>query len=159
MKELFKALEEEFDNMVAFRRDMHMYPELSHHEEKTPEKIVQFYKDLGVTDVRTRVGGRGVVATLEGGKPGRTVALRADFDALPIQDAKDVEYKSKIDGVMHACGHDIHTSTLLHVAKVLFANRDKVPAKSCSCTSSQRKLFRAVRNSWSRTGRSTVSTA
>ena len=129
MKELFKALEEEFDNMVAFRRDMHMYPELSHHEEKTPEKIAQFYKDLGVTEVRTKVGGRGVVATLEGGKPGRTIALRADFDALPIQDAKDVDYKSKVDGVMHACGHDIHTSTLLHVAKVLFANKDKVPGK------------------------------
>src|SRR5699024_1559705 len=129
MKELFKALEEEFDNMVAFRRDMHMYPELSHHEAKTPEKIVQFYKDLGVTDVRTRVGGRGVVATLEGGKPGRTVALRADFDALPIQDAKDVEYKSKVDGEMHVCGHDIHTSTLLHVAKVSFANKDETPGK------------------------------
>lgn len=129
MEKLFKALEQEFDNMVDFRRDMHMYPELSHHEEKTPEKIAQFYKDLGVEDVRTKVGGRGVIATLEGGKPGRTVALRADFDALPIHDAKDVEYKSKIDGVMHACGHDIHTSTLLHVAKVLFANKDEVPGK------------------------------
>src|SRR5699024_11485924 len=115
MKELFKALEEEFDNMVAFRRDMHMYPELSHHEEKKPEKIVQFYKDLGVTDVRTRVGGRGVVATLEGGKPGRTVALRDDFDALPIQDAKDVDYISKIVGVIQACSHDIHTLSILHV--------------------------------------------
>ncbi|CAM4236540.1 amidohydrolase [Lacicoccus alkaliphilus] len=129
MEILFKALEEEFDNMVDFRRDMHMYPELSHHEEKTPEKIAQFYKDLGLEDVRTKVGGRGVVATLEGGKPGKTVALRADFDALPIQDAKDVEYKSKIDGVMHACGHDVHTSTLLHVAKVLLQNKDEVPGK------------------------------
>ncbi|MCD2138776.1 amidohydrolase [Salinicoccus halitifaciens] len=129
MEALFKALEDEFDNMVDFRRDMHMYPELSHHEEKTPEKIAQFYKDLGLEDVRTKVGGRGVVATLEGGKPGKTVALRADFDALPIQDAKDVEYKSKVDGVMHACGHDVHTSTLLHVAKVLFQNKEEVPGK------------------------------
>lgn len=129
MEALFKALEAQFDDMVAFRRDMHMHPELSHHEEKTPEKIAQFYKDLGLEDVRTKVGGRGVVATLEGGKPGRTVALRADFDALPIQDAKNVEYKSKVEGVMHACGHDVHTSTLLHVAKVLFQNKDEIPGK------------------------------
>src|SRR5690625_8042053 len=104
MKELFKALEEEFDNMVAFRRDMHMYPELSHHEEKTPEKIAQFYKDLGLEDVRTKVGGRGVVATLEGGKPGKTVALRADFDALPIRNDKNFQKHTEYIGVFLASG-------------------------------------------------------
>src|SRR5699024_8790493 len=127
--ELFKALEVEFDNMVAIRRHMHMYIELCYHAENTPEKAGQVYKDIGVTDVRTRVDGRGVVAALAGGKPARTVPRRADFDDRPIRDAKDVDYKSKIDGVMHACGHDIHTSTLLHVAKVLFANKDKLPGK------------------------------
>ena len=73
------------------------------------------------------IGGNGVVARLEGGKPGRTVALRADFDALPIQDEKDVPYKSKIDGVMHACGHDGHTATLLVLAKVMKQFQEQIP--------------------------------
>ena len=65
------------------------------------------------------VGGNGVVARVKGGRPGKTVALRADFDALPIQDDKDVPYKSTVPGVMHACGHDGHTATLLQVAKAI----------------------------------------
>lgn len=70
-------------------------------------------------EVTTGVGGSGVVGILRGGKPGKTVALRADFDALPIQDEKEVEYKSRVPQVMHACGHDVHTAALLGVAKVL----------------------------------------
>jgi amidohydrolase len=115
---IFKSLEERFDEMVAIRRDFHMNPELSFKEVRTPKKVAEFYQQLGL-DFRTEVGGRGVVATLKGGKPGKTVALRADFDALPIQDEKDVPYKSKVDGVMHACGHDAHTAQLLVLAKVL----------------------------------------
>lgn len=72
------------------------------------------------------MGGRGVVGLLKGGKPEKTVGLRADFDALPIQDEKDVEYKSRIPGVMHACGHDLHTAALLGVAKVLSENRESL---------------------------------
>lgn len=118
VQQLFKRLEELFPTLVEFRRDMHMYPELSFHEEQTPKKIASFLSELGL-EVRTGVGGRGVVALLKGGKPGKTVGLRADFDALPIQDEKEVPYKSKVPGVMHACGHDIHTAALLGVAKVL----------------------------------------
>jgi amidohydrolase len=118
VKNLFNRLEELFPTLVEFRRDMHMYPELSFHEEQTPKKIASFLSELGL-EVRTGVGGKGVVALLKGGKPGKTVGLRADFDALPIQDEKDVPYKSKVPGVMHACGHDIHTAALLGVAKVL----------------------------------------
>src|SRR5690606_7300913 len=94
----------------------------------TPKKIADFLEDLGL-EVKTNVGGRGVVGILEGAKEGKTVALRADFDALPIQDQKNVEYKSQIDGVMHACGHDVHTAALLGVAKVLSENRDSISGK------------------------------
>lgn len=126
IENIIAKLDEIYPELVDFRRDMHMYPEESHHEEKTPEKIAGVLKGLGI-EVQTGVGGRGVVGTLKGGKPGKTVALRADFDALPIQDEKDVDYKSKVPGVMHACGHDIHTSALLGVAKVLSAIREEIP--------------------------------
>ncbi|MFM9276642.1 M20 metallopeptidase family protein [Paenibacillus jiagnxiensis] len=122
---LFARLEELFPEMVACRRDFHMYPELSFMEEETPRKIAAFLSELGL-EVRTGVGGKGVVATLKGGRPGKTVALRADFDALPIQDQKQVEYKSRIPGVMHACGHDIHTAALMGVAKVLSEVKNEI---------------------------------
>lgn len=122
---LFARLEALYPDLVEFRRDLHMNPELSFHEVRTPEKIAEYQRGLGL-EVRTGVGGRGVVATLHGGKPGRTVALRADFDALPIQDEKDVPYRSTVPGVMHACGHDIHTAGLLGVATVLSEVRDKL---------------------------------
>lgn len=122
---LFEQLESLYPEMVSFRRDMHMYPELSFEEVNTPRKIAEYLQALGL-EVRTGVGGRGVVATLRGGKPGKTIALRADFDALPIQDEKEVEYKSRIPGVMHACGHDIHTAALLGVAKVLSEQKENL---------------------------------
>lgn len=123
---LFNRLEEVFPEVVEFRRDLHMYPELSHTEVNTPKKVAEYLTSLGI-DVRTEVGGRGVVGTLKGGKPGKTVALRADFDALPIQEETDLEFKSRVPGVMHACGHDIHTAGLLGVAKVLSEVRDEIP--------------------------------
>ncbi|WP_188206733.1 M20 metallopeptidase family protein [Alkalibacillus aidingensis] len=128
IEQLFSRLESIFPELVDFRRDMHMYPEISHQEVETPKKIAAFLEGLGL-EVKTGVGGRGVVGTLEGGKPGKTIALRADFDALPIQDEKEVDYKSRIPNAMHACGHDVHTSALLGVAKVLSEVRDEVPGK------------------------------
>lgn len=107
-----------FDEMIAIRRYLHQHPELSFHEEKTANYICGYYEKLGI-DYKHHVGGYGVVATIHGDKPGKTIALRADFDALPIQDEKDVFYKSTVSGVMHACGHDGHTATLLVTAKVL----------------------------------------
>ncbi|WP_428908191.1 M20 family metallopeptidase [Niallia sp. Krafla_26] len=118
MEKLYQLLEEEYEEMVEIRRYLHQHPELSFQEVKTPKYIAEFHEKLG-HEVRTGVGGRGVVATLKGGKLGPTVALRADFDALPIQEENDVPYKSKVDGIMHACGHDGHTATLLGLAKVL----------------------------------------
>lgn len=115
---LHTKLEEMYEQMVEWRRHFHQHPELSFEEIETPKMIAEILTSYGI-EVRTGVGGRGVVGTIRGGKPGKTVALRADFDALPIQDEKDVPYKSTVPGVMHACGHDGHTATLLAVAKVL----------------------------------------
>ncbi|MBO9128723.1 amidohydrolase [Bacillus sp. 165] len=104
--------------MVEMRRYLHQYPELSFQEYKTAQYIASFYEERGI-EVQMHVGGNGVVAKVHGKSPGKTVALRADFDALPIQDEKTVPYRSKVNGVMHACGHDGHTATLLILAEVL----------------------------------------
>ncbi|MDF2856126.1 MAG: amidohydrolase [Neobacillus sp.] len=115
---LFNKLEFYYEEMVSIRRFLHQHPELSFQEKNTALFIQDYYKKLGI-EVKGNVGGNGVVAKVYGKKPGKTVALRADFDALPIQDEKDVPYKSLVPGAMHACGHDGHTSTLLVLAKVL----------------------------------------
>ena len=122
---LFKNLEGYYDEMVSIRRYLHQNPEVSFKEEKTAHYIKTYYENLGI-EVRGHVGGNGVVATIHGSKPGKTIALRADFDALPIQDEKDVPYKSLVPGVMHACGHDGHTATLLVLAKALKELRDEL---------------------------------
>lgn len=122
---LFEKLTNAYEDMIVMRRHLHMNPELSFQEEKTAKYIVDFYADLGV-DVRSDVGGNGVVARVKGGRPGKTVALRADFDALPIQDEKDVPYKSTVPGVMHACGHDGHTATLLQLAKAIHEMQEEL---------------------------------
>lgn len=118
LNKLFDKLEGYYEEMVSIRRYLHQHPELSFKEYKTAEFIRSFYEKLNV-EVTGNVGGNGVVAKVYGKKPGKTVALRADFDALPIQDEKEVPYKSLVPGVMHACGHDGHTATLLILAKAL----------------------------------------
>jgi amidohydrolase len=125
LEKLYALLEENYEEMVDIRRHLHQHPELSFEEVETPKYIAAFHEKLG-HEVRTAVGGRGVVAKLKGGKAGKTVALRADFDALPIQEENDVPYKSKVPGVMHACGHDGHTATLLVLAKVLNQLKDEL---------------------------------
>lgn len=124
-KTLFEQIETLLPEMIKMRRHLHMYPELSFKEQFTPEYVRQHLESLDI-EYRMEVGGNGVVGTLKGGKPGPTVALRADFDALPIQDAKDVPYRSTIDGVSHACGHDIHTAALMAVETVLAGVREKL---------------------------------
>lgn len=126
IQSLFTRLEEIYPELVELRRDFHMYPELSHQEVNTPQKIATYLESIGI-EVRTDVGGRGVVGTLKGGKPGKTIALRADFDALPIQEETGLAYQSRVPGVMHACGHDLHTASLLGVAKVLSEYKDQLP--------------------------------
>jgi amidohydrolase len=123
MYEVLKNIE---DEIIEIRRYLHENPELSFQEEKTPEFIAGYHRKLG-HEVQTGVGGRGVVAKLVGGKPGKTVALRADFDALPVQEENDIPYKSTVPGVMHACGHDGHTAIVLGVAKSLNKMRSELP--------------------------------
>lgn len=126
LQEQLKGLLTEMEpQIISWRRHLHQYPELSFQEERTPAMIVEILTGLGFDEVRTGVGGRGVVGVLRGSRPGAVVALRADFDALPIQDQKEVEYKSTVPGVMHACGHDAHTSQLLGLASVLAPRRDQ----------------------------------
>ena len=110
--------------IIDLRRYFHMNPEVSFKEEKTAAYIAEYLGKLGNMEIRTNVGGNGIIADIKGKEPGKMVALRADFDALPLPDEKDVPYKSKVEGVMHACGHDGHTASLLGIAKVLSQNTD-----------------------------------
>ncbi|WP_404315658.1 M20 metallopeptidase family protein [Bacillus lumedeiriae] len=123
MEEIYHSLENNFEDTVKMRRYLHQHPELSFEEEETPKLIAQTLREMGI-ETKEGVGGRGVVGIIRGKKPGKTVALRADFDALPIQDLKEVPYRSTVPGKMHACGHDAHTATLLSVAKALQEKRD-----------------------------------
>ncbi|WP_077624874.1 M20 metallopeptidase family protein [Sediminibacillus massiliensis] len=119
---LFEELKQLEEELITIRRDLHMHPELSNEEKRTPAFIADHLKSLGL-EVRTNFGGNGVVGYLRGEQPGKTIALRADFDALPIQDEKNVPYKSTVPGVAHACGHDVHTAALLGVARVLSSRK------------------------------------
>ncbi len=108
-----------FPNVVEMRRYLHAHPELSYEEVETGKYIAQKLTELGIPHVHG-VAENGVVGLIEGCNPSKKViALRADFDALPIQERNDVPYKSTVDGKMHACGHDAHTSSLLGVARIL----------------------------------------
>lgn len=118
MKKLYSRLDSLYEEIVEIRRHLHQNPELSFQEENTAKYITDYHRTLG-HEIRTNVGGHGVLAYLKGDKPGPTVAIRADFDALPIHEETGLPYKSQNDGVMHACGHDGHTATLLGLAKAL----------------------------------------
>lgn len=124
MEKWVARLAELESTMVEWRRHLHRNPELSFQEAATAAFVAETLIGFGGIEVRSGVGGNGVVGTIRGGKPGPTIALRADFDALPIQDEKDVPYKSTVPGAMHACGHDGHTASLLAVAQVLSECRE-----------------------------------
>lgn len=112
--------------LVEQRRDFHMHPELSNREERTSRIVAERLRALGLDEVKTGVARYGVVALLKGSKPGPVVAVRADMDALPIQETIDVPYKSQVPGVKHACGHDAHTTIEIGVAEVLSKMRDQI---------------------------------
>lgn len=130
LKKDYSAVE---DKVIEWRRDIHENPELSNREFETAEKVAKHLKSLGI-EVQTGVAHTGVVGILKGKKTGKTIALRADMDALPVLERNDLPYKSTVKAefkgeevpVMHACGHDTHTAILMGVAEVLSKNRDKI---------------------------------
>lgn len=126
-RQLLDMLAARKDDMIAIRRHLHQHPELSFQETETARYIAQFYAGKDV-EVATDVGnGHGIVVTIRGGKPGKTIALRADFDALPIEEETDLPFRSVHEGVMHACGHDGHTAYLLVLADCLIQLKADLP--------------------------------
>lgn len=121
VQELSKSLQ---GKLLEIRRHIHSHPELSFEEHETASYVESFLEDWGIPN--KRMATTGVIGIIEGGKPGKTVALRADLDALPILEQNEVSYKSQRSGVMHACGHDVHTTCLLGAAYILQQNRDQI---------------------------------
>lgn len=121
-----KEAEQIFEELVSIRRDIHSHPELSMQEVRTAGIIAKKLSSLGL-EVRTNIGGHGVVGILRGGLEGPVVAYRADMDALPQDIREDVPYKSQTPGVSHACGHDIHVTVGLGIAQVLSTLKDQLP--------------------------------
>ena len=112
--------------LVQIRRDLHMHPELANREERTASVVADKLRSLGIDEIKTNIAHHGVVALLKGAKPGPVVAIRADMDALRINETIDVPYKSLIPGLKHGCGHDAHTAIALGVAEVLSKMRDQI---------------------------------
>jgi len=126
-----RAAEAVEPRVIAWRRDLHEHPELGNREFRTADIVLAHLRSLGLDEIRTGVAHTGVVGVLRGALPGPTVALRADMDALPVTEAVDLPFASKVRttwngeevGVMHACGHDCHTAILMGVAEILAALR------------------------------------
>lgn len=125
---LVERLREKEDRMIEIRRYLHQHPELSFKEVETPKYIANFYKDKDCK-VETNVGQNGVKVTIDSGKPGKTLAIRADFDALPIKEETGLPFASENEGVMHACGHDAHTAYMLILAETLIEMKDQFKGK------------------------------
>ena len=111
-----------YDDMKSWRHYFHEHPELAYKEINTSKKVVELLKEFNVDNIETGIGGTGVVAVIENGS-GKTLGLRADMDALPIREENNKPYCSKNTGIMHACGHDGHTTMLLGAAKYLSESR------------------------------------
>ena len=124
-QEIKTLIKQNVADMIAFRRDLHRHPELPWEEFRTTDKIAEQLDKIGIPYRRTKP--TGIIAEIQGGKPGKRILLRADIDALPVQElSKNIDYKSTIDGKMHACGHDTHASMLLNAANALYAIRDQL---------------------------------
>ena len=122
-----KECENTFEEIVEIRRELHRFPEMGNSEFRTTEIIMNCLDKWGVKYEKFLE--TGVVATVEGKDSGKTVALRADIDALPIEEKTELPFSSQNEGRMHACGHDIHTAVLLGTAKILSKNKDKFCGK------------------------------
>lgn len=126
MKDIASLIQAALPDIVALRHDLHQHPELSYEESRTADRIMAYIGGIPGLDIQTGVAGTGIVATLGKDKKGPCVALRADMDALPMQEEADVPYKSQTPGKMHACGHDGHTSCLVGAVRVLAQCADEL---------------------------------
>lgn len=126
-QEIKRLAAEQHQYLLATRRHLHQHPELSYEERETASFIAAELRSLGLEPSERVGGGFGVIATLEGGRPGPTLGFVADIDALPLDETNDLPFRSQTRGVMHACGHDASTAVLLAFAKALNAVRDALP--------------------------------
>lgn len=123
LKQEVSAISQE---VVELRRDFHMHPELGFKEFRTSGIVEKYLNDLGIPTERMGKGKTGVVGLIEGAKPGKTILLRADMDALPVEELTGLPYASQTKGVSHACGHDAHTAMLLCASKIINAHKDEL---------------------------------
>ncbi len=128
-KRLSQRLKEKESELIKLRRHMHEYPELSFKEAQTAKLIADFYKGKDCQVQTNFGGGYGILVDIQGEKPGPSLAIRADFDALPIQEDTGLPFESKIPGVMHACGHDGHTAYMLILADCLIELKEELPGR------------------------------
>ncbi|MBV8491211.1 MAG: amidohydrolase [Candidatus Eremiobacteraeota bacterium] len=118
------------EDVILIRRDLHAHPELGFEERRTASIVAERLRALGY-DVHERIGGTGVVGVMRGQRPGRTIMLRADMDALPLTEEGERPYRSRFDGIMHACGHDGHVAILLGAAALVADRRDELAGTLC----------------------------
>jgi len=119
------------DAVIALRRDLHAHPELGFQETRTAEIVAKRLRELGFDEVHTGIATTGVVGVMRGTRRGKTIMLRADMDALPIEEENTVAYKSTTTGVMHACGHDGHVAMLLGAAQAIAERRTELAGTVC----------------------------
>ncbi|MGL4322771.1 MAG: M20 aminoacylase family protein [Beijerinckiaceae bacterium] len=122
--QLIDAIVSHTDEMTAIRRDIHAHPEIGFEEKRTAALVAEKLKSWGVDEIATGIGGTGIVATIRGRGPGRSIALRADMDALPMVEETNLPYRSRHEGAFHGCGHDGHTTMLLTAGRYLAATRN-----------------------------------
>src|SRR4051812_19617104 len=125
INQILEKVNEYFPEIRAIRHHIHSHPELSFQEYHTADFVAQKLTEYNIP-YQSGVAGTGVIGIIEGKNPGkRCIALRSELDALPIQEANDVSYKSQTDGVMHACGHDVHTTCMISAARILNELKDE----------------------------------
>lgn len=124
LSDIRKTLQQLTPELVALRHELHQFPEIRFEEHRTSERIAAYLREAGIPYTRGHAKGTGIVATIQGRAPGRTLALRADMDALEIEEQTGLLYASRIPGCMHACGHDGHSTILCGVAKTLWQQRE-----------------------------------
>lgn len=125
MADVMELIKQHEADMIGIRRHIHANPELSNEENRTTALIREKLEEYGIEIMEIGLK-TGVVGFLKGGRPGKTVAIREDIDALPMSEKTDLPYASSVDGVCHSCGHDIHTTVLLFCARVLSELRDQL---------------------------------